>query len=81
MLQQKPKIPRVSTMTTGKITALAVWTFVSKVISLLLNTLSMLVIDKHVCHFPSNQQMSFSFMAAISYIYTYMPSFLYFLPI
>ena len=31
-------------MTTGKITALAVWTFVSKVISLLFNTLSVFVI-------------------------------------
>jgi len=35
----------LSYMTTGKIIALTIWTFVSKVMSLLFNTLSRFVID------------------------------------
>ena len=48
-------------MTTGKTTALTRWTFVGKVISLLFNMLSRLVIS-----FPSKEQVSFNFMAAIT---------------
>ena len=48
-------------MTTGKTIALTIWTFVSKVISLLFNMLS------SVCHsFSSKEQMSFNFMAAVT---------------
>ena len=40
-------------MTTGKIIALTIWTFVSQVMSLVLNKLSM------VCHgFPSKEEVS-----------------------
>ena len=48
-------------MTTGKTTALTRWTFVGKVMSLLFNTLSRLVIS-----FPSKEQASFNFMAAVT---------------
>ena len=47
-------------MTTEKTIALTVWTFVSKVISLLFNTLSKFV------SFPSQVQASFNFMAAVT---------------
>ena len=48
-------------MTTGKTIALTIWTFVSKVISLLFNMLS------SVCHsFSSKEQTSFNFMAAVT---------------
>ena len=44
-------------MTTGKIIALTIWTFVGQVMSLLLNTLSM------VCHdCPSREEVSLNFM-------------------
>ena len=43
-------------MTTGKTTALTIWTFVSKVMSLLSNILS---------SFPSSEQVSLNFMAAV----------------
>ena len=47
-------------MTTGKTIALTIQTFVSKVMSLLFNTLS-------VCHgFPSKEQASFNFMAGVT---------------
>ena len=46
-------------MTTEKTIALTVWTFVSKVMSLLVNMLS-------GCHsFSSKEQASFNFMAAV----------------
>ena len=45
-------------MTTGKTTALTVWTFVDKVRSLLFNTLSKFVI-------VFKEQVSFNFMAAV----------------
>ena len=48
-------------MTTGKTTALTRWTFVDKVMSLLFNMLSTLVIA-----FPSKEQASFNFMAAVT---------------
>ena len=47
-------------MTTGKITALTRWTFVGKVMSMLFNMLSRLVIT-----FPK-EQASFNFMAAVT---------------
>ena len=47
-------------MPTGKTIALSRWTFVSKVTSLLFNTLSRLVI------FSSKAQVSFNFMAAVT---------------
>ena len=48
--------------TTGKTIALTVWTFVSKVMSLLFNTLSRFAIA-----FPSrSKQASFNFMAAVT---------------
>ena len=48
-------------MTTGKIIALTIWTFVGKVMSLLFYTLS------KVSHsFPSKEQASFNFMAAVT---------------
>ena len=47
--------------TTGKTTALTRWTFVSKVMSLLFNMLSRLVID-----FLPVEQASFNFMAAVT---------------
>ena len=46
-------------MTTGKIIALTRWTFVGKVMSLLFNMLSRLVLN-----FSSEEQVSFNFMAA-----------------
>ena len=45
-------------MTTGKTTALTVWTFVDKMRSLLFNTLSKFVI-------VFKEQVSFNFMAAV----------------
>ena len=48
-------------MTTGKTTVLTRWTFVGKVMSLLLNMLSMLVIS-----FSYKEQVSFNFMAAVT---------------
>ena len=48
-------------MTTGKTIALTTWTFVDKVMSLLFNMLSMLVIS-----YSSKEQASFNFMAAIT---------------
>ena len=47
-------------MTTGKTTALTIWTFVSKVMSLLFNTLS------KFHSFSSKEQVSFNFMAAVT---------------
>ena len=46
-------------MTTGKTKALTRWMFAGKVMSLLFNMLSSLVIA-----FPSKEQVSFNFMAA-----------------
>ena len=47
-------------MTTGKTIALTMWTFISKLMSLLFNILS------RVCHsFPSKEQVSFNFMAEV----------------
>ena len=47
-------------MTTGKMVALTIWTFVCKVKSLLLNTLS-------ICHsYSSKEQVSFNLMAAVT---------------
>ena len=51
-------------MTTGKTIALTRWTFVGKVMSLLFNTLSRLVI----AFFPKEQGASFNFRAAVSRI-------------
>ena len=49
-----------SYMTTGKIIALTIWTFVGKITSLHFNTLS-------VCHgFSSKEQISFNFKAAVT---------------
>ena len=48
-------------MTTGKATALTRWTFVGKVMSLVFNMLSKLVIA-----FLPRSQMSFNFMAAVT---------------
>ena len=48
-------------MTTGKTIALTRWTFVGKVMSLLFNMLSSLVIN-----FPSKEEASFNFMASIT---------------
>ena len=48
-------------MTTGKTIALTIPTFVDSVIFLLLNMLSRFVIA-----FPSKEQMSFNFMAAVT---------------
>ena len=48
-------------MTTGKTIALTRWTFVGKVMSLLFNMLSRLVIS-----FSSKEQASFNFMAAVT---------------
>ena len=50
-------------MTTGKPIALTRWTFVGKVMSLLFDMLSRLVI---VCFFFSKEQASFSFMTAVT---------------
>ena len=50
-------------MTTGKTTVLTRWTFVGKVMSLLFNMLSRLIIS-----FPSKEQASFNFMAAVKFI-------------
>ena len=47
-------------MTTGKIIALTRWTYVSRVVSLLFNMLS---VDQS---FSSKEQMSFNFMAAVT---------------
>ena len=50
-------------MTTGKTISLTIWTFVSKVVSLLLNTLSRFVID----FLPrSNWKKSFNFMTTVT---------------
>ena len=49
-------------MTTGKTTALTIWTFVSKVISLLLNTLSRFVID----FLPRSKHLLFSMLQSPS---------------
>ena len=49
-------------MTTGKTIALTGWTFVGKVMSLLFNMLSRLVIIL----LPRSKQASFNFMAAIT---------------
>ena len=49
-------------MTTRKTIVLTIWTFVSKVMSLLFNTLSRLVI----AFFPK-EQVSFNFMAAVTF--------------
>ena len=51
-------------MTTGKTIALTRWTFVGKVMSLLFNMLSRLVIGASV--FSSKEQVSFNFMAAVT---------------
>ena len=48
-------------MTTGKTIVLTRWTFVGKVMSLLFNMLSRLVID-----FSSKERASFNFMAAVT---------------
>ena len=49
-------------MTMGKITALTIWTFVSNVMSLPFNTLSV----KSLCHsFPPKEQASFNFVAEV----------------
>ena len=48
-------------MTTGKIIVLIIWTFVCKVMSLLFNMLS-----QFVNRFPSNEQVSFNFMTAVT---------------
>ena len=48
-------------MTTGKPIALIIWTFVIKVMSLLFNMLSRLVIN-----FLSKEQVSFDFMATVT---------------
>ena len=56
-------------MTTGKIIALTIWTFLDKVMSLLLNMLSRLVITflPRVGHnFSSKEQASFNFMAVVT---------------
>ena len=48
-------------MTTGKTIALTTWTFVGKVMALLFNMLSRLVIN-----FSSKEQARFNFMAAVT---------------
>ena len=48
-------------MTTGKTIALTIWTFVSSVMSLLLNTSSRFVIS-----FPAKKQLSSDFMATVT---------------
>ena len=48
-------------MTTGKTIAVTMWTFVSKVVSLLFNTLSRFVVN-----FSSKEQACFNFMAAVT---------------
>ena len=50
-------------LTTGKTIALTTWTFVGKVMALLFNMLSRLVIN-----FSSKEQVSFNFMAAVTMI-------------
>ena len=50
-------------MTTGKTIALTIWTFVSKVMSLVFNTLSWFV----TAFLPRSKQASFNFIVAISY--------------
>ena len=50
-------------MTTGKTITLTIWTFVSKVMSLLFNMLSSFVIT----FLPRSKQMSFNFMAAVTF--------------
>ena len=49
-------------MTTGKTISLTIWTFVGKVMSLLFNMLSKLVIT----FLPRSEQESFNFMAAVT---------------
>ena len=55
-------------MTTGKTIALTRWTFVSKVMSLLLNTLSSFVIASLLLFHSSSskEQVSFNFMAVVT---------------
>ena len=48
-------------MTTGKIIALTIWTFVGKVMSILFNMLPSFAI-----FFSSKEQVSFNFMAAVA---------------
>ena len=49
-------------MTMGKIKAVTIWTFVSNVMSLLFNTLSV----KNLCHsFPPREQASFNIVAEV----------------
>ena len=56
-------ISHICTMTTGKIITLTIWTFASKVISLLFNMLSSILF----CHnFPSKKQASFNLMASVT---------------
>ena len=51
-----------SYMTMGKIKAVTIWTFVSNVMSLLFNTLSV----KNLCHsFPPREQASFNIVAEV----------------
>ena len=57
-------------MTTGDTIASIIWTFVSKLMSLLFNTLSRFV------SFPSKEQTSFNFMATVT-IHTYLCSCVY----
>ena len=57
-------------MTTGDTIASIIWTFVSKLMSLLFNTLSGFV------SFPSKEQASFNFMATVT-IHTYLCSCVY----
>ena len=52
-------------MTTGKTIALTIQTLVSKMMSLLFNTLSRFAIDKPRFA-PSKEQMSFNFMSAVT---------------
>ena len=55
-------------MTTGKTTALTIWTVVGRVMSLLFNTLSRFVIS-----FPAKKQMSSDFMAAVTIVSYFRP--------
>ena len=61
-------------MTTGKTIALTRWTFVDKVMSLLFNILSMLVID----FFPRSKHLLFSWLQSLSAVnYSHIVSSLY----
>ena len=74
-------------MTTGKTTALTLWTFVSKVMSLLFNRLSKFVIaflprSKHISYLVSNSALCWLFFFQRSYIiYNYLSSLSLFYPI